>query len=169
MASRLLRSNRTGRWTVHEGELDRPDVQALLAGHFAAMRSLSPRDACHVLPPDDLRDPAISFWSLREAGALLGIGALKTLSADHGEVKSMRTAPGALGRGVGKAILRHIVGEARRRGLRRLSLETGSTEPFAAALKLYEREGFVPCGPFGGYAPTPFTRFFTLRIDPAGG
>ncbi|HET7817631.1 MAG TPA: GNAT family N-acetyltransferase [Sphingomicrobium sp.] len=164
MASRVLRSNLNPGWTFHEGELDRPDVRELLESHFAAMRSQSPRDSCHVLPPDDLGDPAISFWSLREAGLLLGVGALKALSAVEGEVKSMRTAPQALGRGVGTAILRHIVAEARRRAYRRLSLETGSTEPFAAALRLYEREGFVPCGPFGGYAPTPFTRFFALEL-----
>ena len=76
----------------------------------------------------------------------------------------MRTAPEALGRGVGTAILHFIVAEARRRGYRRLSLETGSTEPFAAALRLYSREGFVPCGPFGGYVDTPFTRFFTREL-----
>lgn len=152
------------RWTVQNGELDREDVQGLLALHFSTMRSVSPRDSCHVLRAGDLGGPQISFRSLREDGELLGIGALKALSPDHGEVKSMRTAPHALGRGVGRAILRHIVAEARRRGYRRLSLETGSTEPFAPALHLYEREGFVPCGRFGGYAPAPFTRFFTLRL-----
>lgn len=164
MASRGLRSNPADGWTFHEGELDRDDVRALLALHFATMRGQSPPDACHVLPVDSLRTPDISLWSLREDGVLLGIGALKALSPDHGEVKSMRTAEQALGRGVGTAILRHIVAEARRRGYTRLSLETGSTQPFAAALHLYEREGFVPCGPFGGYAPTPFTRFFTLDL-----
>ena len=76
----------------------------------------------------------------------------------------MRTAPGALGRGVGTVMLGHILGEARRRGYRKVSLETGCTEPFAAALRLYEREGFKPCGPFGGYPDTPFTRFFTLEL-----
>jgi putative acetyltransferase len=92
------------------------------------------------------------------------VGALKEIAANHGEVKSMRTAPEALGRGVGSAVLAHIVGEARRRGYTRLSLETGSTEPFAAALRLYERDGFVPCGPFGDYQDTPFTRFFTRKL-----
>ncbi len=76
----------------------------------------------------------------------------------------MRTAPHALGRGVGTALLAHIVAEGRSRGYARLSLETGSTEPFAAALKLYQRDGFVPCGPFGGYQDTPFTRFFTRTL-----
>ena len=151
-------------WTFHEGDLDSADVRELLDLHFAEMRGNSPPDACHVLAPNGLRDPAVTAWSVREHGKLLAIGALKELSGDHGEVKSMRTAPAALGRGVGRSLLRHIVDEARRRGYARLSLETGSTAPFAAALRLYEREGFVPCGPFAGYAGTPFTRFFTRAL-----
>jgi len=151
-------------WTFHEGELGGNDVRALLDFHFAEMRGNSPPDACHVLPTDGLTGPEISFWSVREDGDLLGIGALKELSDYHGEIKSMRTAPGALGRGVGTAMLSHILGEARRRGYRKVSLETGCTEPFAAALRLYEREGFVPCAPFGGYPDTPFTRFFALEL-----
>lgn len=175
MASRNLRPKRhaqpvrgTGEdgadWTLQLGDLDSDDVQCLLAFHFEQMHGNSPPEACHVLPSDGLRSPTITFWSLRENGQLLGIGALKQLAPDHGEIKSMRTAPGAFGRGVGTAILHHIVAEARRRGYNRLSLETGSTEPFAAALRLYSREGFVPCGPFGGYRDTPFTRFFTREL-----
>ena len=165
MASRdLLSNDTTTPWTFHEGDLDSSDVRALLDSHFALMRSISPPDACHVLPGDGLKSPAITFWSLREGGRLLGVGALKELDPRHGEVKSMRTAPDALGRGVGTAMLDKIVAEARRRGYARLSLETGSTGPFAAALRLYEREGFVPCGPFGGYQDTPFTRFFTREL-----
>ena len=151
-------------WTFHEGELRRDDVRALLDFHFAEMRGNSPPEACHVLPTDGLAGPEISFWSVRADGDLLGVGALKKLSDDHGEIKSMRTAPGALGRGVGSAMLSHLLGEARRRGYRRVSLETGCTEPFAAALRLYEREGFVSCGPFGGYPDTSFTRFFSLEL-----
>ena len=154
------------RLTFHAGDLDSADVQALLDLHFASMRSNSPPEACHVLAADGLRCPSVTFWSAREDGHLLGIGALKELAPDHGEVKSMRTAPEALGRGVGRGLLHHIVTEARRRGYRRLSLETGSTEPFAAALSLYQSEGFVPCGPFGGYEDTPFTRFFTRELQP---
>lgn len=151
-------------WTFRQGDLDSADVQELLAHHFREMRSISPPEACHVLPAGGLSDPDVTFWSLREDGRLLGIGALKQLAPDHGEVKSMRTAPQALGRGIGTAILHHILNEAKARGYVRVSLETGSTEPFAAALRLYEREGFVPCGPFGGYRDTPFTRFFTRAL-----
>ena len=152
------------RLTFHQGDLDGADVRALLELHFGLMRSTSPPDACHVLPVDALRDPAVTFWSARDAATLVGVGALKELSPEHGEVKSMRTAPAALGRGVGRHLLNHIVGEARQRGYRRLSLETGSTEPFAAALHLYASEGFVPCGPFGDYQDTPFTRFLTREL-----
>jgi len=150
--------------TFHEDDLDSVDVIQLLRFHFVQMQSTSPPEACHVLPIDGLRDPAVTFWSARQDGRLVGVGALKELASDHGEVKSMRTAPEALGRGVGSAILAHTIAEARRRGYTRLSLETGSTEPFAAALRLYERERFVPCGPFGDYQDTPFTRFFTRGL-----
>lgn len=151
--------------TFHSGDLDSKDVQALLAYHFDEMRSTSPPEACHVLPIDGLRDPALTFWSVRVDGGLMGVGALKELAADHGEIKSMRTAPAALGCGVGRALLNHIIAEARGRGYARLSLETGCTEPFAAALHLYASEGFVRSGPFGDYQDTPFTRFFELRLS----
>ena len=151
-------------WIIHEGELDLDDVRALLAQHFAEMRAGSPPSACHVLPVDGLMDSAIRFFTLRDDGVLLGCGALKRLAGDHGEVKSMRTADAALGRGIGKALLDHLVATARAEGMTRLSLETGSTDQFAAANRLYEKEGFERCGPFGGYADTPFTRFFAKEI-----
>jgi putative acetyltransferase len=151
-------------WEFHEGELDREDVRLLLAQHFAEMRAGSPPSACHVLPADGLKDPAISFFTLRDSGALLGCGALKRLDGGHGEIKSMRTADTALGRGIGKALVDHIIATARQEGMTRLSLETGSTEQFGAANYLYEREGFERCGPFGGYSDTPFSRFFTKEI-----
>lgn len=151
-------------WAIFEGELDHDDVRELLAQHFGEMRAGSPPSACHVLPVDGLKSPAIRFFTLRENGALLGCGALKCLGDSHGEVKSMRTADAALGRGVGKALLDHLQATARSQGMTRLSLETGSTTQFAAANRLYEREGFERCGPFSGYADTTFTRFFTRKI-----
>ena len=151
--------------TFHEGELDRADVRALLALHFEAMRGASPPEACHVLPIDGLADPAIRFFSIRDdEGVLLGIGALKTFAPDHGEIKSMRTAPVALGQGVGGALLAHLTATARAMGFTRLSLETGSTPDFAAAIRLYEREGFNRCGPFGDYPDSDWTLFFTRAI-----
>ena len=152
-------------WTVHEGELDALDVRDLLALHFAEMRADSPPEACHVLPLDGLRSPAIRFFSLRDRDSdLLGVGALKSLDDRHGEIKSMRTAPAALGRGVGGAILTHLIATARAAGMTRLSLETGNSPLFAAANRLYQRDGFQPCGPFGDYPDTPFTAFYTRPL-----
>ena len=152
-------------WTFHQGDLDSADVQALLAEHFAQARAISPPEGCHVLPIGALRNPEMAFWSVRdEAGALLGFGALKELDPQHGEVKSMRTAPEALGCGVGGTTLRHILSEAKQRGYRRVSLETGSTSEYAPAVRLYERHGFTRCDPFGDYRATPFNIFYTLAL-----
>jgi putative acetyltransferase len=150
--------------TFHVGDLNSPDVRALLNLHLTQMRAISPPDACHVLPAVGLSNAAVTFWSARKDGELVGVGALKELAPDHGEVKSMRTVPAALGRGVGRAVLRHIVAEARSRGYSRLSLETGNTEPFAPALRLYESEGFQPWGRFGDYHDIPFSSFLSRRL-----
>jgi putative acetyltransferase len=150
--------------TFHVGDLDSPDVLALLDFHFTQMHAISPPDACHVLPAVGLNDPTVTFWSARDDGELVGVGALKELAPDHGEVKSMRTAPAALGRGVGRAILRHILAEARFRGYTRVSLETGNTEPFTPALRLYKSEGFQPWGPFGDYHDIPFSSFLSRPL-----
>jgi putative acetyltransferase len=154
----------TENWSIHEGELDRADVRNLLELHFAEMKAGSPPEACHVLPIDGLNHLSIRFFTLREDGVLLGCGALKRLEADHGEVKSMRTADAALGRGVGQAMLDHLVDVARQKGVRRISLETGSTEQFAAANRLYEKNRFARTGAFGEYADTPWTHFYTREI-----
>ncbi len=152
-------------WTFHEGELDRDDVRALLAQHFAEMRAGSPPSACHVLPADSLKDPAIRFFTARdEDGSLLGCGALKRIDDKHGEIKSMRTADSALGRGIGAAILGHITAMARALEMNRLSLETGNGDTFTAANRLYQRDGYQICGPFAGYRPTAFTTFYTREI-----
>jgi putative acetyltransferase len=148
----------------HADDLDSLDVQYLVELHYAELRSISPPDACHVLPSIGLRDPSVTVWSARDGGALVGVGALKELASDHGEVKSMRTAPVALGQGVGRAMLRHIVAEAQARGYKRLSLETGNTEPFQPALRLYASEGFEPWGPFGGYKDIPFSSFLSRKL-----
>jgi len=129
------------------------------------MRSDSPPEACHVLPIDGLRDPHVRFFSLRDdSGGLLGVGALKRLDASQAEIKSMRTAASALGRGIGRALLDHIISAARSDGFSRISLETGNSALFAAANRLYRGAAFARCGPFGGYPDTPFTLFYTLEI-----
>lgn len=151
-------------WQFFEGELDREDVRALLTQHFAEMRAGSPPEACHVLPIEGLRSPDIRFLTLRENDVLLGCGALKRIEPGHGEVKSMRTADAALGRGVGQAMLDQLVSIAQSAGMTRVSLETGSTGQFAAANRLYSKNGFARTGAFGDYADTPWTYFYTREI-----
>ncbi|MEO7865748.1 MAG: GNAT family N-acetyltransferase [Sphingomicrobium sp.] len=152
-------------WAVTEGEHDRDDVRALLAHHFAEMRADSPPEACHVLPADRLAEPGLRLFLLRDGdGRLLGLAALKQIGPGHGEVKSMRTAPNALGRGVGRALLTALIEEATATGMTRLSLETGNSILFGAANRVYLGHGFERCGPFGGYRPTEFTHFYSKSI-----
>jgi putative acetyltransferase len=143
----------------------RADVLALLEEHLADMRATSPPESVHALDPDALAQPGISFWTLREDGALLGTAALTELGAGHGEIKSMRTATAARRRGVAARLLDHVVSEARARGYTRLSLETGSQDFFAPARTLYASRGFVECGPFGDYVPDPNSVFMTLPLE----
>ena len=155
----------TKNWTILEGGLDRDDVRELLTYHFSEMRAGSPPDACHVLEVDRLADPSIRLFSLRDdSGDLLGVGALQRIGEEHGELKSMRTAPEALGLGVGRAMLHELMETARAMGLTRLSLETGNSALFDAANRLYTSAGFERCDPFGSYSATPFTHFYTREI-----
>jgi len=142
-----------------------PDVRALLEEHLRDMHAQSPRESVHALDVSGLKVPSITFWTVRDAdGLLLGCGALKELDARHGEIKSMRTPRSLRRRGAGRAVLAHIVDEARRRGYGRLSLETGSQVAFAPARRLYESAGFVRCGPFGDYREDPNSVFMTLVL-----
>lgn len=143
----------------------KPDVRALLERHLRFALGQTPPEHSFALDVDGLLDPAITFFSLRVDGRLLGIGALKRLSPRHAEIKSMHTDQAARGHGVGRAILTHLLDTARSRGLSRVSLETGTTAAFAAARALYERAGFVPCGPFGGYQPSDDNLFMTLELS----
>lgn len=142
----------------------RADVSRLLAEHLADMHATSPAESVHALDVSGLLASNVTFWTVRREGELLGCGALKELAADHGEVKSMRTATAARGAGVATALLRHLVDEARRRGYGRLSLETGSQEFFAPARRLYARHGFAECGPFGDYRLDPYSVFFSRGL-----
>jgi putative acetyltransferase len=139
-------------------------TRALIARHLAGMRAISPEKSVHALDADKLRAPDVTFWSVWVGGEIAGCGALKVLTARRGELKSMRVADGFLGQGIGRAILEHLTAEARTRGIETLWLETGSTEPFRPALRLYESAGFVRCGPFEGYTNDPFSVFMTRRL-----
>jgi len=149
---------------IEVDDVARPEVVALVEYHLRAMHEISPPENVFALDLSGLKHPDVTFWTLWDGGDLLGMGGLKQLDATHGEIKSMRTAPTALRRGVGGRMLDHILMEARGRGYRRLSLETGSNAPFAPAWAMYERAGFVPCGPFGGYSDTSFSRYFTRDL-----
>jgi len=152
------------RGTIAPDDPRAPDVRALLAVHLAFGHEHSPPEDVHALDVDGLLDPAISFFSSRVDGVLLGVGALKRLDAEHAELKSMHTAAAARGRGVGRAMVDHLLATARERGIRRVSLETGSMAAFDAARALYTKVGFVECGPFGRYEPSPHSTFMTLAL-----
>ena len=156
--------NADGAWRIVEDDLSGAAIRALLEVHFAGMLANSPADSCHFLDFDGLNAPGVTFWSIHREGELAGCGALKMLGAAHGEIKSMRTAEAFLRQGVAAHMLDHILGEARRRGLERLSLETGSSGAFEPALALYRRYGFEECEPFDDYKPDPFSRFMTLKL-----
>jgi putative acetyltransferase len=147
----------------------RPDVHRLLSEHLADMFATSPAESVHALDHSALSDPSITFWTAREDGTLLGCGALKHLGASpgtvrHGEIKSMRTAAGARGRGVATLMLRHILEDARARNLERICLETGTEDYFAPARRLYARHGFTECPPFADYSLDPNSVFMELRL-----
>lgn len=145
------------------------DVQQLLDDHLADMRATSPAESVHALDHAALSQPGVTFWTVREDGVLLGCGALKQLDAEQGEIKSMRTAPVARGRGLAASLLGHIVAEARGRGYRHLYLETGSDAFFAPARRLYARHGFAECEPFADYVLDPHSVFMELELDAGDG
>jgi putative acetyltransferase len=158
----------------------RPDVRRLLDEHLADMFATSPAESVHALDPGALTGPEITFWTARDSavpdgggapgggalpgGVLLGCGALKDLGAGEGEIKSMRTALHARGRGIATLLLAGILDEARHRGYRRVCLETGSQDFFAPARRLYARHGFVPCPPFADYLPDPHSVFMARDL-----
>ncbi len=149
---------------IVKGGLEDPRVVELLQTHLTRARAETARGSAHALDLSGLREPEVTFWSAWEGDAVVGVGALKRLSADHGEVKSMHTAEAARGRGVASAVLGHIMAAARARGMSRLSLETGSWPYFAPARTLYARHGFVECGPFAEYREDPNSVFMTLVL-----
>lgn len=142
-----------------------PDVRALLERHLTFALSTTPPEHSFALDTEGLLDPAITFCSFRANGELLGVGAIKELDPEHAEIKSMHTTEAARGRGVGRAMLNHLLGIARSRGYRRVSLETGTMAEFAPARALYSSAGFTACGPFADYRPSEDNHFMTLRLD----
>lgn len=149
---------------IVEDDLSGPEIAALLRLHLDEMHRWSPPCSVHAMPIERLRQPDVTFYSAWDDAVLAGCGALKHLDAGHGELKSMRAAPDYRGRGVGKAILAHLLAEARARGYARVSLETGRPEPFLPARRLYEAHGFVECPPFADYVLDDFSICMTRLL-----
>ncbi|MCR9139423.1 MAG: GNAT family N-acetyltransferase [Alphaproteobacteria bacterium] len=140
-------------------------VADLLNAHLATMRAQSPPESAHALDLEQLRVPDVTFWTAWLGRELIGMGALKELNPQHGEIKSMHTRNTVRRRGTGQAILDHILSVARSRGYHRLSLETGSMAAFAPARSLYGRNGFSICSPFADYREDPNSVFMTRSLD----
>ena len=153
---------------ILRGGLDNPQVRALLEHHLRTARAETAAGSAHALDLSGLISPDVQFWSAWDGDTVVGMGALKRFSKDHGEIKSMHTAQACRRAGVGGAMLRHIMEVARALGLERLSLETGSWSYFEPARSLYRRHGFLECPPFGDYTPDPNSIFMTLDLSSAG-
>lgn len=150
--------------TLVADDLSGEAIRTLVARHLSGMHASSPACKVHALPVEKLRQPGVTFYSAWAGEVLAGMGAIRELDARHGELKSMRVADAWLGKGVGEAILVHLLAVARARGYRRVSLETGHGPAFEAALGLYRKHGFVNCGPFADYVLDDFSQCLTLAI-----
>ncbi len=150
--------------SIKAGGLGDAQVEALLALHRAEAHASTPVDNAHALDSRGLAGPGITFFSVWDGDRLAGIAALRELDDDHADIKSMRTAPTHLRRGVARTLLDHLLQVARSRGYARLSLETGTAPMFGGANAMYERYGFVDCAAFGGYPASSHNRFMTLEL-----
>lgn len=149
---------------IRKDDLRGEAIALFLRAHLDHMKAVTPPGSVHALDLAGLRVPEITFWSVWEGEELVGCGALKELDPRNGEVKSMRTAEAHQRKGIGTRMLEHIEAEAMRRGYDSLKLETGAMPEFSAGRALYERHGFVRCGPFGDYTDDPNSVFFTKAL-----
>ncbi len=145
-------------------DLSGEKITQLIRVHLAGMAENSPPESIHAFNVEKLKQPNITFYSAWEGDELLGCGALKELTATHGEIKSMRTAEKHVRKGVARAILQHLVNEAKTRGYTKVSLETGSMDAFQPARTLYETFGFTYCAPFNQYTDDPNSKFMELNL-----
>ena len=148
-----------------EGNFDSPEVHEFLINHFIELRSVSPKGSAHVLDIAGLKDPSIKFWSLWEENDLMGSGALKFLDKEHGEFKSIRVSDNFRGRGNGIKVINHLINEAKKLNINRLSLETGAGDFFLTARKLFSKCGFEPCEPFSHYKKDINSIYMTMLIS----
>ena len=147
-----------------EGNFDNSSVNELLKKHFIELRSVSPEGSAHVLDIDGLKDPSIKFWSLWEDGSLIGCGALKFLEKEHGEFKSIRVADEFRKKGIGERIINHLIEEAKKLKISKLSIETGAGDFFLPARNLFSKFGFKNCPPFAHYKKDPNSCYYTLNL-----
>ena len=148
-----------------KGNFDNPEVHELLIKHFIELRSVSPEGSTHVLDIAGLKDPSIKFWSLWEGSDLMGSGALKFLDKEHGEFKSIRVSDNFRGKGNGIKVINHLINEAKKLNIKRLSLETGAGDFFLTARKLFSKCGFEPCEPFSHYKKDINSIYMTMLIS----
>ena len=148
-----------------EGNFDNPEVHELLIKHFIELRSVSPKESAHVLDIAGLKDLTIKFWSLWEKNDLMGIGALKFLDKEHGEFKSIRVSDNFRGKGNGTKVINHLINEAKKLNIKRLSLETGAGNFFLTARKLFSKCGFEACEPFSHYKKDINSIYMTMLIS----
>ncbi len=151
--------------TFIEGNLTNPDVIKLLQEHLHDMEITSPPESRHALNLDGLKATSVTFWSAWYDAELKGCCAMKELDAQHGELKSMRTATSARKAGIGSIMLEFLIEQAKSRGYKKLSLETGTQPLFFPAHGLYEKYGFNECEPFADYVLDPYSRFYTKELD----
>ena len=148
-----------------EGNFDHPDVNELLTKHFIELRAASPEGSAHVLDIPGLKDPSIKFWSLWENDKLFGCGALKFLEKGHGEFKSIRIHNDFRNKGNGTKVITHLIDEAKKLDINRLSIETGAGNFFEPARKLFKKCNFEPCKPFAHYKEDKNSIYFTKLIN----
>ncbi|MET4097980.1 putative acetyltransferase [Agrococcus sp. UYP10] len=152
--------------TIRPADFADAALLAFLQAHLDDLAPTAPACSQHALDVDGLQRPGVRVWTARSAdAALVGTVALAPVDAGHEELKSMRTDPARRGAGIGATMLRHAIDDARSRGVRRVSLETGSQPFFAPARALYAKHGFVECPPFGSYRPDPNSTFMTLPLE----
>ena len=148
-----------------EGNFDHPKVNQLLKKHFIELRAASPEGSAHVLDIPGLKVPSIKFWSLWESDRLMGCGALKFLNNDHGEFKSIRIHDNFRNQGNGISVINHLINEAKKLNIKKLSIETGAGEFFKPARKLFIQSGFKTCEPFAHYKEDINSVYFTKIIS----
>ena len=147
-----------------EGNFDHPEVNQLLKKHFVELRAASPEGSAHVLDIPGLKIPSIKFWSLWQVDQLMGCGALKFLDKEHGEFKSIRIHDNFRNQGQGINVINHLINEAKKLQIKRLSIETGAGDFFIPARKLFKKTGFILCEPFAHYKKDVNSVYLTMLI-----